>query len=79
MSAQFLYNPTDSPVVLDADGRTLAGGEWGWADSKFVGDDLDSGRLVKADKPAKDADAVALNAYDNKPTSRSSSSSSGQE
>jgi hypothetical protein len=79
VSAQFIYNPTDSPIVIDDEGRTLGGGEWGWADSKFVGDDLHSGRLVKADKPAKDADAVALNAYENKPTSRSNSSSSGQE
>jgi hypothetical protein len=79
MATQFIYNPTDSPVVLDAEGHTVGGGEWGWADSKFVGDHLDAGRLVKADKPAKDADAVALNAYDNKPTSRSNSSSSGQE
>lgn len=73
MTAQFIYNPTDSPVVLDEDGRTLGGGEWGWADSKFIGDSIDAGRLVKADKPGKGARPDVAQAYDRKPTRGSSS------
>jgi hypothetical protein len=67
MTAQFIYNPTDSPVVIDGEGRTIAGREWGWADSKDVGDALDSGRLVKVDKPGKDASKQAQAAYEAKP------------
>jgi hypothetical protein len=79
VSAQFFYNPTDSPVLLDRDGRTLGGGEWGWADPSDVQDAVDSGRLVKAAKPGKGARPEAADAYDRKPTRRGDSSDTEKE
>jgi hypothetical protein len=79
MAAQFIYNPTDSPVVVDDEGHTLGGGEWGWADSRDIDDAIEAGRLVKADPPAKDAAKHVRAAYDNKPTRRGAGSDSEKE
>lgn len=38
------YNRTESPIVVDEDGRTLGGGEWGTVDT--------TGELVKAAQAA---------------------------
>lgn len=60
---QTVYNPSDQPVVLDASGRSVGGGEWATAQST---DDttkaaLASGQLVVAEPPAEDAPATHLN------------------
>jgi hypothetical protein len=42
------FNPTDSPVVLDAEGHTLGGGEWAEVDptSDLVSVLVEQGRLL---------------------------------
>lgn len=51
------FNPTSGPVVIDAEGRTLGGGEWGPVDStaNAVRAAVDAGALVLQDAPAEDA------------------------
>lgn len=50
MTASFVagYNPTDVPVVVDHQGRTLGGGEWGpvRASTAVIRDLVGAGRLV---------------------------------
>lgn len=52
------YNPTDSPVVIDGEGRTLGGRAWGPVETTedAVKAALSDGRLVKAARPARGAD-----------------------
>lgn len=47
------YNPTDGPVVIDADGRTLEGRGWGPVQTteEAAKAALDDGRLVKIARP----------------------------
>lgn len=79
---RFVFNPTDSPVVYDAEGRTVAGGEWATVPSSdMVAEAVREGRLVKADKPAEDADKTAQDAYtlDDEPRRSSSRSKTEKE
>ncbi len=47
------YNPTDGPVVIDREGRILAGGEWGAVtDNPAVTDAVNAGRLL-LEEPSK--------------------------
>lgn len=67
-----VYNTTDSPVLVDGDGRTLAGRESDDLDvTEQVQDALDAGQLVAVDDPDAPADAST-----SKPTRRRSA---GQE
>lgn len=52
------YNPTDRPVVIDDDGHTLGGREWGAADpdTDRVRALVDAGELVLRDDLPKNAD-----------------------
>lgn len=63
------YNPTDSPVLVDAAGRTLGGREWGPV--KTTADEVkvahDAGRLVYVELDAKHrnrVDEAASRAHD---------------
>ena len=51
---QVAYNPTDSPVVVDAEGRTIGGREWGPADDAVdeVTQALGADQLVWVDPDA---------------------------
>lgn len=53
-----VFNPTAQPVVLDDEGRSVAGGTWAPALSSTdqVRGALDGGLLVKVAAPAKGAD-----------------------
>lgn len=59
-----VFNPSDSPVLLDEEGRSVGGGEWATAETT---DDvtkaaLADGRLVKVDAPESDPDRRYFNA-----------------
>lgn len=59
MVYRLAFNPTDSPVIVSKDGRTLGGGEFGPvdADDKAVQAAVDADRLVWRDDAAEvDAD-----------------------
>jgi hypothetical protein len=63
---KFLSNVTDSPVVIDAEGHVLGGGEWGHAEvtpSLPVSEHIEAGRLVVAEQPADDGDPQARAAW----------------
>lgn len=62
MTYRTMFNPGDSPVVIDASsGATLGGGEWGPVNTlaEGVDDALAAGRLVVIDEPDLDADNLA--------------------
>lgn len=63
MSKTFVFNTTDSPVLADADGHTIGGGEWGWAEGAPLTTGVDAGLFVPAKKPGKDASPEAVAAY----------------
>jgi hypothetical protein len=48
MTYRLAFNPTDSPVIIDDDGRGLAGHDWAAVDdsSALVTDAIAAGRLV---------------------------------
>lgn len=52
------FNPGDTPVPIDDEGRTLAGGEWGpvLTTTDQVKSAFDAGRLRKVTAPPKGAD-----------------------
>lgn len=53
-----VYNGTDGPVVLDAEGHTLGGGEWRPVEqTDEVTAALEAGRLAKVDTRSAGADA----------------------
>jgi hypothetical protein len=56
-----VYNPTASPIVVSADGRSVAGGEWGDADPDFAGTTsaVERGALLAADGPQEAKQPVA--------------------
>lgn len=56
------FNPTDSPVLIDDDGHTLPGGEWGPAltTESAVKAALEAGQLVWSQDPSDDADPAAV-------------------
>jgi hypothetical protein len=53
MSDRLAFNPTDTPVLIDDDGRSLAGGEWATVDdtAQPVLDAIDLGRLTWPAEP----------------------------
>ena len=73
MAAAFVvgFNTTDAPIVIDADGRSLGGYEWGAvrAATQIVRAHVDGGRLVlhpelEAGKVPDDADPAVAAAAD---------------
>jgi hypothetical protein len=63
MSKTFVFNTSDGPVLANTDGRTIGGGEWGWAEGTPLSTGLDTGLLVPVKKPGKDASPEAVAAY----------------
>lgn len=55
------FNSTDAPVVVDDDGRSIPAGEWGPAplSHERVTNAVDSGVLVKVDRPPRAAFAAS--------------------
>lgn len=51
MPHTIVFNPTDQPVVIDADGHTVAGRDWAAVDTATAEVDhaLENGRLVTVD------------------------------
>ena len=58
MVVKTAFNPNDTPVVVDADGHTVGGHEWGTVETTevVVSDALDAGRLVLVDVDAGASD-----------------------
>jgi hypothetical protein len=56
MSDRLAFNPTDTPVLIDADGRTVAGGEWATVNdtAPAVLEAIDLGRLSWPADPEQD-------------------------
>jgi hypothetical protein len=59
------FNPTAGPVVIDAEGRTLAGGEWGPVDSTAaeVRSAAETGALILQDEPGDEAGDAPRNGW----------------
>lgn len=68
MSHATYFNTTSSPVVIDGDGHTIAGGAWGPArsSSRQVSAALDNGSLVEVSRPddVSEIDPAALEAFE---------------
>ncbi len=84
MIYQTVYNTTDQPVVIDADGRTVGGREWASvrSDSVHVLEAVNSSKLAVVDDVGKgqDVDSEAKKVHEqtqklNGPTSRRNDSS----
>lgn len=59
---QLVYNTSDTMVVVDDDGRSVGGREWGVADSTSepVKRALESGELIRADEDAARANNLPI-------------------
>lgn len=55
MTLVTVFNTTDQPVLVDADGREVGGREWGTADTTAAATKaaFDNGSLIRADIPAE--------------------------
>lgn len=54
MTLRLVYNPTDTPLVIDAEGHVLGGSEWGTVESRddTSGTLLTGRQLIEVDEPA---------------------------